>query len=297
MFTAARPASQHLTPELPTCEQVLRQADQSQNKILEDEKRLIEAIICAVDRLAIDAATILSGINTFRSPDATITGTDLSKFLPVDEKQLLFMLLAFSDNRAGLPSLKETESFLAKVRDGRTALHHFMVDEETIGCAHARTLNAQPLSMIWKSICSSAITLVEESDENLRRQLPVEYQQNSAVLLSLLTGAINGFSSCLNAKGELYTPELPQQRQWPRHSVLQNCTVNYDGRSFDAFVIDASAGGLGLENIPELPVDGKVTVTLECGRMLNGLVAWSNGGRVGLRFTVPLMLSDPLLTG
>ena len=263
----------------------------------QDIRKLLESIVCNVDRLALDAATVMSGINTLHHPEMAMKAVDIARYLPVQDHHLPSMLLALSE-MTGVPcALPESEPLLRAFRDGADVMAAFIDDEEQLGSARARIIHAERLKIIWQGVCCSARQLVSETTSEMRLMLPLAYRQNSAVLSSLLSGAMNGLSPCLNEKGQLYAPNLPQQRRWPRHTILQNCRVEFDGETFEAFVQDASAGGLGLEKMPEVPRNSPLKVTLESGRTFDCIVAWSDGSCAGVKFPAPLSQSDPLLTG
>lgn len=262
-----------------------------------ETRKLIESIICNVDRLAVDTATVMSGINTLRQTEVATTASDLARFLPVQEHQLPFMLLALSELTGVSSQLSETEPLLKALRDGHKIVQSFVEEEENIGLERARIINAEGLKIVWHRVCASALQLISETNVDMRIMLPLGYRQNSAVLSSLLSGAMNGLSPCLNEQGQLYAPVLPQQRRWPRHTILQNCSVEFDGETYQAFVQDASAGGLGLERMPVVPRNGQLTVTMESGRTFGCIVAWSKDSCAGVKFPAPLLPTDPLLTG
>ncbi len=262
-----------------------------------ETRKLVETIVCNVDCLALDAATVMSGINTLRHPDTAMKAADIARFLPVREHQLPFMLLALSE-LTGVPSqLREAEPMLQAFHDGHEVMHSFVNEEVNIGRECTRIIYAERLKIVWYQVCASMLQLISETNAEMRLLLPLAYRQNSAVLSSLLAGAMNGLSPCLNEQGQLYAPHLPQQRRWPRHTILQNCSVEFDGDTFQAFVQDASAGGLGLEKMPNMPRNSQIKVTMESGRTFDCTVAWSNGSCAGVKFPAPLSQTDPLLIG
>lgn len=263
----------------------------------EEVRKLIESFVANVDRLALNAATVMSGVNTLRDPDTALKATEIEKYLPCQEDQLPFMLLALSEMSGTNQRLPDIKPLLNALHDGRQAIQDFICDEERIGRERARIVNAERLILIWSGACTAVSRVIDETNVQLRLDLPLAYRQNSAVLTSLLSGTINGLSTCLNNEGHLYLPDLPQQRRWPRYAILQNCVLKLNDKKYDAFVVDASAGGLGLEHAPEMARNSQIKVTMENGRVFHCTVAWSTGERAGLKFTAPLSQSDPLLIG
>jgi hypothetical protein len=71
----------------------------------------------------------------------------------------------------------------------------------------------------------------------------------------------------------------------------------HNRKTSEAFVRDVSAGGLGLERVPQLVPDSIVFVELPSGRRFAGTVAWCDNAAAGIRLSKPLLPNDPLLLG
>lgn len=176
----------------------------------------------------------------------------------------------------------------------------FIISLETnkgIGTARAYIVHGASLKFVWQRISEIVFDVCCLTREQLRPYLDTRYQQNAAVISGLLSSASHGLSPCIDAAGRIAVPNLPQQRRWPRHTVLQHCVLIANDDHNSAFVVDASIGGLGLSQTPLLMRGGEVQITLESGRRFDCRVAWSTNGRSGVRFAVPLASSDPLLAG
>ena len=262
-----------------------------------EPNQLMEAIVCNIDRVALDAATVMSGINTLRHAQFALKATTIAQFLPSQEIQLSSMLLSLSEFFDDSYRLPEADYLMEHIHQGRAMMQSYVDDEFQIGRERARIVHAESLNLTWRSVCHSVMQLINETDVEMRLSLPLAYKQNSAVLYSLLSGAMNGLSPCINDKGHLYVPQLPRQRRWPRHTVLQECTIEHNGTTFNAFVQDASAGGLGLKQMPTLARNSHIRVTMECGRVFHCIVVWANNGRAGVKFQAPLTQTDPLIAG
>lgn len=262
-----------------------------------DRRQLIEAIICTLDRLAADAATVTSGVNTLRAPDGSLKPREIQKFLPATDHKLTELLQALEDETDATPLLAASGTFISVLEEGCRTVHAFADEETSLGRERVRILYGARLARIWRHACGLAIELIDATNADMRFVLPLAYRQNAAVLTSLLSGAANGLCPCLDESRHLYLPQLPQQRRWLRRSVLQTCTVEWNGKSVDAFIHDASAGGLGLGKLPRLARNTPLKVTTESGRMFNCVVAWANDERVGVKFPLLLSQDDPLISG
>jgi hypothetical protein len=90
------------------------------------------------------------------------------------------------------------------------------------------------------------------------------------------------------------TEDDPSRRREPRDSVMLSATVRHEhSGEFTARVRNISAGGIKIDCPRGLPGGTPVEVTLRGVGMVRGIVAWSAGGFVGIRFEETI---DPKLT-
>ncbi len=81
------------------------------------------------------------------------------------------------------------------------------------------------------------------------------------------------------------TEDDPSRRREPRDSVMLSATVRHEHNGeFTARVRNISAGGVKIDCPRGLPGGTPVEVTLRGVGTVHGIVAWSAGGFVGIRF-------------
>ena len=256
---------------------------------------LNEALLCEVHTAAILTATLTSGINSFNDQALDIGPGALKPFVPEDMAALDRLKSLLLETDLSVDDLIFLTEFQAGVTAGRVTIGNYFNDAETIGQHRAAVVHRHTLELAWRQNCRLAILALRELDAHVAPELPELYVQNSRVLVALLAGASNGWRPCIDADGQLYLPPLPQQRRWPRRALLQNCRISFRNQTAEVFVRDLSAGGLGLDRAPPMIRGELVTVDLENGRKLRGIVAWSSGPSVGVRFLATLKPADPLL--
>jgi PilZ domain-containing protein len=90
------------------------------------------------------------------------------------------------------------------------------------------------------------------------------------------------------------TEDDPTRRREPRDSVMLSATIRHEhGGEFTARVRNISAGGIKIDCPRGLPGGTPVEVALRGVGVVRGIVAWSAGGLVGIRFEATI---DPRLT-
>lgn len=187
--------------------------------------------------------------------------------------------------------------FYAAFRMGRTHLREFEIDASGIGPQRATPLHIVRLTATWNAAARRARELVEHLDSHAGSSLPAEFSGNADLLVNLLNRTIDGEPACCCANGTIVLPQLAERRRAPRQSLLQTAQIRTKTGAFQAFARDISSGGIGLTRMPPLKAGDMVDIELACGRSLRGIVAWSRGEDVGIRFDRQLSPTDPLIFG
>jgi hypothetical protein len=86
--------------------------------------------------------------------------------------------------------------------------------------------------------------------------------------------------------GETEPPPAPDEHsdRAPRQSLLWKAVLHWDHGTFGVRIRNISAEGAMLEGREELPCGTGVVVDLGTGGTASGLVRWSRGGQLGVRF-------------
>lgn len=256
---------------------------------------LKEALICEVHAAALLTATLTSTLNVLTDPAVKAGHEVLRSLTPGNCESISVLARLTGDVDGTFAEPIFLFEYIEGLAAGRARLETYHADAHDLGSERAAVLHKLVLADTWRQISHLAALAIKELDVAIAPDLPEIYVQNARVLQSLLAGARNGWRPPTNENGEIVLPPLPQQRRWPRRALLQPCTVIHRGTVHSAFARDISAGGMGLANLPATDRAEPLTIELQSGRVLKGLVAWSSGGSAGVRFHTQLSPSDPLL--
>lgn len=259
---------------------------------------LTEGLIIECHHTALTTAVAASGINMLNAPGAPIAFPDIMPYAMPDLALLRSLKSMAIEGLIGAGDLHALNSYLESLSLGRLVFEHYADEVRTLGADRAAILYQRPLTGQWQQACRQAVLALAELELVMGTDMPEPYLQNHQVLNGLLNSAAEGFKPCIDANSnQLFMPPLPQQRRWPRQSVLQNCSVTIAGKVTNAFIRDASAGGLGLDHMPAVSRGTSLSVEMENGRRLTGAIVWSRNTAAGLKFSKPLLPSDPLIRG
>jgi len=258
---------------------------------------LVEGLTIELHQTAVLSAVVTSAVNTLFGPGQPADPKHIFTYALADLTLLRSLKSMVADTLPGGTRQPALLALLQSLSDSQDAFVWYADEIETLGQDRASIVHRRSLTEAWKRTCRLTIEALNELEHLLDDQLPEPYLQNHKVLFGLLNSAAQGFKPCIDSNGGLFLPPLPQQRRWPRLSVLQKCTVAFRGISSPAFIRDASAGGLGLDKMPAVECGTHLTVEMETGRSLQGTVVWTRNTSAGVQFLKPLLPSDPLLRG
>ncbi|MDH4982316.1 PilZ domain-containing protein [Hyphomicrobium sp. D-2] len=257
---------------------------------------MLEALVCEVHSSALLTATIASAINAMKRTHGGLGEAELRPYIPGEPAIVSVLRNGMLETDLNADTVRLVIQLFDDLTPARLALEHYFSEANAIGAERAVTLNLLTLSTSWRRSCQDALLAVRQLQSDIHR-LPAQYTSNSKLLNNLLQDAIMGGSPCLDARGAIALPELPQRRQSARRTVCQPCTLTYNRQQSQAFVRDVSPGGFGLERVPQLIPTTIVQIELPSGRRFTGSVAWCSGSSAGVRFSRPLLPNDPLLSG
>ena len=257
---------------------------------------MLEALVCEVHSAALLTAAIASAVNSFRLHDGERGEAGLRPYVPREPALISVLRNGMLENNIKEDTVAVILGFFDALGPGRIELDKYFADASHIGADRAAALHMLSTTSAWRRASESARLAVRQLLTELDR-LPTQYTSNSKMLIGLLQDVITGGTPCLDARGRIVLPDLPQRRQSARRTICQPCTITHNRETSQAFVRDVAPGGFGLERVSQLMPKTLVQIELPSGRRFTGIVAWCNGSSAGVRFTRPLLPNDPLLSG
>jgi hypothetical protein len=256
-----------------------------------------EGLVAELQYAALVTAVVTSAVNTLFGPEAPVSSASVEPYASLDLSLLRSLKTMSVEMLGGSDDLFSLRVFLGELDESQQAYRCFDDDIPVISEDRAIILHRRGLTGSWQRSCRAAVSALRELETVMSGKLSEPYLQNHRVLNGLLKSSAQGFKPCLDERGQVFMPPLPQKRRWPRFSVLQTCMVTLNGEQNPAFIRDASAGGLGLDRMPNVALGTFLIIETESGRLLTGSVVWSQNGSAGLKFFKPLLASDPLMGG
>jgi PilZ domain len=183
------------------------------------------------------------------------------------------------------------ESLFEKLHLGKTLIRRYKFGYDDEGNQSWREL--AEIVKYWCGICDLEIIAVRDLERYLSR--PARTRKFGSEMIELLESARDGESPYLQNDGKILFPSWAERRRQPRQTVEVVVTVFCDGATFKAHIKDISTHGLLLDRIFGLCEGATVGIEFDNGRVLDGIVVWTAGGRVGIELKRELAVADPLL--
>ena len=189
----------------------------------------------------------------------------------------------------------------------KSMLRHVMESfHEQLGSAKQASLNAAPEQLrglemaqfastaeAWRQAAARTRAFLAE----LRKLLRVDYipvsQGEYDEIARLLAHVEAGHYPMLDGKGEVSLPSLFERRQSERARLWAPAALTTTAGEQAVIIRDMSATGLGIEGAHNLPVNTAVTVRIGPSLQLEGVIAWAETGRAGVRLLAPLTGANP----
>lgn len=145
----------------------------------------------------------------------------------------------------------------------------------------------------WRPAAAATAALLRQ----LRRLLLCEHvpvaDDELDELLRLLAACEAGLHPLLDAAGEVRLPGQFERRRTERARLSAPAVVTTASGEYHAVIRDMSSTGLGLDVAHDLPVGIGVVVRAGPTLTLDGVIVWSEAGRLGVRLSTPLTGADP----
>ncbi len=257
---------------------------------------LFEALVCEIHWAALQIGGITCIMNACMERGmATIPNSCRNQF-PVEPPVVFAALSAWDDFGITKTLATRIELLYKQLAHARSSTEPF------IGSQFAGNLNLLPLqtvaqlTAVWRGLATDSCEVVNALEPEVRWRIGGLYSENSMMLNRFLKEAMQGRNGCVDSQGEVILPVLPQRRKAQRFTLQQSCKVAVRGKVLSAFGNDVSMYGMGLSCEFPFKLKEPILIETKTGRRFKGVVAWSNGVRLGVQFDTALLRTDPLIS-
>ena len=257
---------------------------------------LFEALVCEIHWAALQIGGITCIMNACMERGMAIIPNSCRNQFPV-EPPVVFAALSVWDDFGIAKTLGTRIELLYK-----QLAHARSSTEPFIGSQYAGALNLLPLQTVaqltalWRGLAADANDVVNTLEPEVRWRIGGLYSENSIMLNRFLKDAVQGKNDCVDVQGEVILPVLPQRRKAQRFALQQPCKIAVRGKILAAFGNDVSMYGMGLACEFPFKLKEPIFIETKTGRRFKGVVAWSNGTRLGVQFDAALERTDPLIS-
>lgn len=149
------------------------------------------------------------------------------------------------------------------------------------------------LAESWRSAAGRTQTFLSQLQYLLHLSGVPAAMADHGEMVRLLGEVVGGRCPMLDG-GEVILPKSLERRQSERARLWAPAVLTAASATHRVIIRDISATGLGLDCAHDVPVGAAVVVSAGAALRLEGVIAWSQAGRAGVRLSSPLMGPDPL---
>ena len=172
-----------------------------------------------------------------------------------------------------------------------------------LGALRTGTAEAAPqhelenLEDAWRRVCTASL----EAAAALRAWLATEGYERPPVVNrnaeALLLSAERGERPCVDGQGWVTVPGWAESRAAKRVGVNREVQAQYRAGRQSVLIDNASITGLGLKGLSGGIAGRLISLTLESGETLTGVIVWDRDGRTGVKLDERLAADHVLLAG
>lgn len=157
----------------------------------------------------------------------------------------------------------------------------------------------------WQSACQQFQVTIGRFEKRGLVEVPLQHTSEYStpqiwILSKLLQAGMAGEtidSANIDLKQSLDVPTANnKRRRWDRRNIELGCLVSAVGHSQRAYMRNVSVGGALLDGIDCFARGVKILISTDGDRNFEASVVWATDGRTGVKFHIPLSISDPLLS-
>ena len=257
---------------------------------------LFEAMICEFHWAALQIGGITAILNASLERKHTWVIRSCRNLVPVEAAVADVALRSWQDIAIPKDTASHVKSVYMCLEDAKRHLEPPMDAAGTYDTTPISIAKLEQLTIEWRSLAKNALEAVQCLEPESRWRMNALYSQNALILAKFLKDCVHGRHDCVDARGDVSLPVLPQRRRAPRHALLQHCKVSLRGLSVPAFAHDVSQSGIGITCKHPLKLKEIVTIELQNARRFRAMVVWTKDGRHGLHLESPLPNNDPLIS-
>jgi hypothetical protein len=257
---------------------------------------LFEALICEFHWVALQIGGITAILNASLEGRRAWVIRSCRNLVPVEAAIVDVALRSWQDMAIPKDKASRIRSVFLCLNDAKRHLEPLMDAAGAYDTSPASIAKLEQLTIEWRNLAKNALDAVQCLEPETRWRMNALFSQNALVLAKFLKDCVLGRHDCVDVRGDVSLPVLPQRRRAPRHALLQHCRVSMRGLSVPAFAHDVSQSGFGITCKHPFKLKDIVNIELQNGRRFTAMIVWAKDGRLGLHLESPLANNDLLIS-
>lgn len=255
---------------------------------------LLEEIICGTHYALLNTSAVGSGFNALRSKLKMQRPSALRNYIPHPPSARMSWGRLMQEMQQPDTVTAPVTSFLTHLAVVEKQVEFICGEIESNGLNTAILQHSARMGQASRQMSEMGLAALNAMEKITAAALTSYFMRNMVLLRGLLRDVSSGATPLVDRDGKIFLPELPQRRPPIRKQVNLPCILECKGKEHRVVVTNISAGGVGVEKVPNLSPRSIVVVEIN-ERCFTGCVVWISGSNAGVKFDQVLKEEDPLL--
>ena len=257
--------------------------------------RILQAVLVEIEQAGVFTAVSMSIASALLVRNGVkISPSHLQSYGPAKAQIFPAVAAPLLSSNLGLSNLGPVQDYYARLEFAQRLSQTVLALEASVPAA-SRLNEVEKLEDAWRYVCRASLTassVIRSCLAELGAEAPPVANRAAAALLS---AAERGDRPCVDPAGNVTVPGWAENRRAKRVSVSRQATIYYRGAKQAVVVDNVSATGLGLKGL-EGGIPGRmISIVLDSGESLSGMIMWSRGTAAGIKLDEQLSEDHPIL--
>ena len=259
--------------------------------------RILQAVLLEIEQAGVFTAVSMSVATALlKRGGPAINPWHLQSYGPAKAQIYPVVAARLLSSTLGLERLNPVQNYFARLEFAQR-LSQMVLGLDPALPASGRLNEIEKLEDAWRYVCIAS----REASEVIRSCLSeAGYDEPPAANPrggELLRAAGRGERPCVDVDGNVTVPGWAENRKAKRIAVHSQVTVYYRGSKQTVVLDNVSKMGVGLKGLEGAIPGRMISMVLESGETISGMIVWSRSSSVGIKLDEQLCDDHPLLRG
>jgi hypothetical protein len=257
--------------------------------------RILQAVLVEIEQAGVFTAVSMSIASALLVRNGVaINPWHLQSYGPAKAQIYPAIAARLLSSNLGMSNLAPVQDYYARLEFAQRLSQTVLGLDASVPAA-SRLNEIEKLEDSWRYVCRASMNasaVIRSCLAELGVDAPPVANRAAA---SLLSAAERGDRPCIDATGNVTVPGWAENRRSKRVTVSRQATTYYRGAKQAVIVDNASTTGIGLKGLEGGITGRMISIVLDSGENLSGMIMWCRGTAAGIKLDEQLSEDHPIL--